>query len=285
MTDPFLIAQGAARPSIAYNFTAGGTAASLSGNTGATFSMRPVDSDTWTVNAAAATVTDAANGAVRYDFATSDTATPGEYRASFSVGFAAGPLISPEFVVVIFARADDGAAARKVLALLDDDGTLFAPSDVDAALAETCSTLYDAPISPTPQRASGTVVWLAYETGYAWLDPAVAIRNAAGGTVSSSRTIDSASGRVVFAADTHGSAYYLTGTVYEPYLAAATLADRLAARYAREYDFASDGASFSRSQRAAAWRSLATDLRSRTASVGVAEVVRLDAATCWDGAE
>lgn len=278
MTDPFLIAQGAQRPSVSFTFTADDEPVDLTGTSSVVFYLRPADSDTFVLSGATAAVHDATGGVVRYDWGASDTATSGEYAASFRVNSAAGPLISPEFPVTVFARADEGAAARKVRALLDDQAAdLFTPGAVADALAETGRLLIDARIEPYGQRVGGTVAWYVYDTGLAWVDPAIVVRDAAGTLIASGYGVDEASGRVTFVADQRGSARWVTGTVYDPHLAAAALADQLAARYAREYDFESDGATFNRSQRAAQWARLADQLRSQAQRVETAEVVRLDA--------
>lgn len=59
-------------------------------------------------------------------------------------------------------------------------------------------------------------------------------------------------------------------------LAAADLCDVLAVRFAREFDFATDGQSFRKGQRSAAYRQMAIDLRARAVGVASAPVVRVD---------
>lgn len=273
----FQIGQGAEKPSVAYGFLVDDGGANLTGAGSVTFRMRPANGTAATVNAAG-TVTDATAGSVRYDWASGDTATAGDYAATFTVYFASGELVSPEFAVRVFPLVPAGAAHRHVRHLLDDsDAALFTDQDVTDALARHASVLIDEEISGVPQvrGGAGSVEWRVYPTRWAWLDEGVAMFDVTGATVSG-WSLDAAAGRFTFAADTLGTAYFVSGTAYEPALAAADLADRLASRYAREYDFASDGASFSRSQRAQAWRDLARELRGQALRPGVATMVRTD---------
>ena len=60
-------------------------------------------------------------------------------------------------------------------------------------------------------------------------------------------------------------------------LAAADAADALARRFAQDYDFSTDNQSFKRSQRAAAYRKMADDLRKRAHGMGNIKSHRVDA--------
>lgn len=275
----FQIAQNAERPSVGFGFTIDDAPANLAGYGSVTFRMRPVDGTAWTV-AAAGTVTAEAAGSVRYDWASGNTATAGDYAAHFIVHFSSGELTGPEFPVRVFALAPAGVAARRVRFLLDDsDASLFSDQDVEAALAQRSVVLIDERIYGEEQMRAGSVEWRVYTGEYAWLDEAVSLRDVTGATVSG-WSADYAAGRFTFAANTFGTPYFISGSAYDPNLAAADLADRLAARYAREYDFDSDGSSFKRSQRAQAWRDLAAQLRGAAAAPSVATVTRRDAAAC-----
>lgn len=171
-----------------------------------------------------------------------------------------------------------GVASARVRALLDDaTADLFTDAEVVDALAAHAHVLLDHPIAPVPQTRNGTVEWKVYPVGYGYLDEDATLYTAAGSAVASGWTLDAGPGRVTFTATTGGSVYFLSGTAHEPALAAADLADRLAARYAREYDFASDGADFKRSQRVAQWSDLAKRLRGSASRPTSAEVVRRDA--------
>lgn len=59
-------------------------------------------------------------------------------------------------------------------------------------------------------------------------------------------------------------------------LAAADCCDALAAKYARAYDFTTDGQSFKRSQAAQAYREQAVRLRARAQGVSTADSTRVD---------
>lgn len=63
----------------------GGNPVDLSGAT-AKFLMREVDSDTTKVDSAA-TITDAANGKVQYEWSSSDTDTAGDFEAEFEITY------------------------------------------------------------------------------------------------------------------------------------------------------------------------------------------------------
>lgn len=274
----FEIAKGAERPSVAYGFLVDDAAASLAGAGSVTFRMRSVAGTAWVVNRAG-TVTSESGGSVRYDWASGDTATAGDYLGHFTVYFSDGELAGPEFPVRVFSLAPAGAAVREVRALLDDaDAAYFSDLDVADALARHAHVLIDEPIAPAAaQTRGGTVQWRVYDAGYAWLDEGVALHTSDGSTVSG-WSLDAGPGRVTFAASTGGSVYLLSGTAHEPALAAADLADRLAARYAREFDFESDGASFKRSQRAQSWAALAQRLRASAMRPSSAAIVRRDSA-------
>lgn len=67
-------------------------------------------------------------------------------------------------------------------------------------------------------------------------------------------------------------AWFLAEESDDVYLAAALACDSLARRYARAYDFSTDGQSFSRGQMSEQYRILAKELRNRAAG-GISTVV------------
>ena len=69
---------------------------------------------------------------------------------------------------------------------------------------------------------------------------------------------------------------YLAARSDSVLLASADICDALATRFARAYDFATDGQSFRRSQQAAAYRAMAQDLRARASGLGSVATARVD---------
>lgn len=91
MTPDFTLAQGDRLPSItATLIDASGVAVNLTGLS-VTFKMRLSDESRPAITGGA-TITDAINGKVRYDWASGDTDTPGLYLVTWAVTFA-GPKI------------------------------------------------------------------------------------------------------------------------------------------------------------------------------------------------
>lgn len=71
-------------------------------------------------------------------------------------------------------------------------------------------------------------------------------------------------------------AVYLANRSDNVLLASADICDALATKFARSYDFATDGQSFKRSQQAAAYRAMAQDLRARASGLGSVATTRVD---------
>lgn len=90
MTD-FTLKAGDTSPTLTATLTASdGTALDLSGAS-VQFQMRPSDATDGTLTVdAPATVTDPANGRVRYAWSSAETATAGRYHAEFDVEYADG---------------------------------------------------------------------------------------------------------------------------------------------------------------------------------------------------
>ena len=76
-------------------------------------------------------------------------------------------------------------------------------------------------------------------------------------------TADYARGIFDFSADTGGTALYLTARSYDIYGAAGELLEQWASNEARSFDFATDGQTFSRSQKAEGLREQARAMRKR----------------------
>jgi hypothetical protein len=68
-------------------------------------------------------------------------------------------------------------------------------------------------------------------------------------------------GQLAFTTDRRGSAYFVTGTSYDVYGAAADILDATAARWATQFSFTADGASFNRAQGFDMLRKLADNYR------------------------
>jgi hypothetical protein len=98
-------------------------------------------------------------------------------------------------------------------------------------------------------------------------------------------TPDYASGRVLFAADTLGTAYFLNGRTYDVYAAAAEIWRQKAAQVAERFDFSADGASFRASQLMGHYERMAQEMEKK-ATFGEAAGVRTvtmfrDDVTTW----
>lgn len=84
MATKFYIKQNDTKPSITAQLLSDGSAVDLTGATVKFHMGSTID--------AAATITDAATGNVRYDWASGDTATAGTYNAEFEVTFSDGKI-------------------------------------------------------------------------------------------------------------------------------------------------------------------------------------------------
>lgn len=98
MTPDFSLVQGDRAPSITATLTdATGAAVNLTGGT-VTFKMRILDESRPAITGVA-TIVNAATGAVRYDWASGDTDTPGVYLASWTLTLAGKPQTFPAYRV------------------------------------------------------------------------------------------------------------------------------------------------------------------------------------------
>lgn len=80
----------------------------LTAATGATFSMIDPGTDTPKIDKAAAVIEDAAAGKVRYDWASGDVDTPGEYNGEVEVAWSAGGTTTfPNFRYIKIEILDD----------------------------------------------------------------------------------------------------------------------------------------------------------------------------------
>lgn len=87
----FVLKQGDTSPSLAITLMdAAGNPVDLTGAS-VRFHMKPIDSPTVKIDATA-TVTDAANGKVRYDWQTGDSDTLGFFQGEFEVTFSDGTV-------------------------------------------------------------------------------------------------------------------------------------------------------------------------------------------------
>lgn len=116
----------------------------------------------------------------------------------------------------------------------------------------------------------GSVIYTRLRSAYGFLETAASgtavfvIEDSVGDNRSTANyTADYQLGIFDFNADTGGTALYLTARSYDIYGAAAELLDQWAANEARSFDFATDGQSFSRSQKAQGLREQARAMRKR----------------------
>ncbi len=109
----------------------------LTGST-VVFSMRPANSALLKVNGSTATITDAANGAITYAWATGDVDTVGDYHAWWTVYLSGQTQDSPEFSVTITEHAP---ASIQITYPVAADGTTTIYQG-DAYLAASNRQLY-----------------------------------------------------------------------------------------------------------------------------------------------
>lgn len=115
--------------------------------------------------------------------------------------------------------------------------------------------LVDHPLTWRPQNISSTTTYLIAEAAYRNWEKATSgttrwiVRNSTGTEVGTANySVDYRVGRLTFAADQGGTAYYLTGYSYDVYGAAVEILEHKLAYVDLWYDFSADNQSFSRSQ-------------------------------------
>lgn len=89
MTSDFTIKAHDTAPSIQASLTSNGAAVDLTGATGVSFIMKPSLGTGTAVKSVAVIVSPPTAGVVRYDWASTDTATPGDYLAEWEVTWSA----------------------------------------------------------------------------------------------------------------------------------------------------------------------------------------------------
>jgi len=119
--------------------------------------------------------------------------------------------------------------------------------------------VYFMPLEPVPTyTGGGSVSYFEYRSPYRDYEATMGgtavfvVEDGLGENVSAaSYTADTQNGIVTFTANTGGTAYYLTARSYDLYGAAGDVCEAWAQKVALEFDFSTDGQSFSRSQKAA----------------------------------
>ena len=148
--------------------------------------------------------------------------------------------------------------------------------------------VYQAPLAPVPTAiGGGSVAYYEYRSAYRDYEATAGgtavlfIENGVGTNVgTASYSFDTQNGIVTFTADTTGTAYYLTGRSFDLYGAAADVCEAWAQKVALEFDFSTDGQSFSRSQKAAMLSAQAERFRRKARrATSSSKVTRDDLAT------
>ena len=111
-------------------------------------------------------------------------------------------------------------------------------------------------MQPIPKHVGESELeWYEYHSGYSYLEQTdggtavFVVENSVGGDQGTATwSADYNRGVVTFAADTAGSAYFLTGRTYDLNRAAADMWRMKAAHYASAYDFSTDNHNMKRSQ-------------------------------------
>jgi hypothetical protein len=75
--------------------------------------------------------------------------------------------------------------------------------------------------------------------------------------------VDYQTGRIEFSADVAGTTLYMTARSFDPFGAAAEVLEGWATSLSRQFDFSTDGQSFSVSQKAEGLREQAREMRKR----------------------
>lgn len=137
------------------------------------------------------------------------------------------------------------------------------------------------------QVAGGSIAYYDYYAGCGNLETTdggtavFTIQDSTGATQGTAGwSADYRRGHVTFTTDRRGTAYYLTARAYDTYGAAAALLRQWATRLAREFDFSTDGQSFSRSQQTRGLLTQAQEYeRQSWSAVGSVQMLRSDIAT------
>ena len=143
--------------------------------------------------------------------------------------------------------------------------------------------------SQVRQVAGGSIAYYDYYAGWGCLEATdggtavFTIQDSTGATQGTAGwSADYRRGHVTFTTDRRGTAYYLTARAYDTYGAAAALLRQWATRLAREFDFSTDGQSFSRSQQTRGLLTQAQEYeRQSWSAVGSVRMVRSDLAGGW----
>jgi hypothetical protein len=162
--------KGNRNPSLTDTITIDGTAFDLSSSS-VTFSMRLRNSSTLKVAAAAAVVTGAVAGTVRYDWAAGDVDTAGDYVAWWTVTTSAKTQDTPEFTVTM---VDHVPGSSRYLTLeefkksLSLNGLSYADQDAAVAIEAASRALEDAYAGRYGYWQPGTPGEVRYFTPIAW---------------------------------------------------------------------------------------------------------------------
>lgn len=135
--------------------------------------------------------------------------------------------------------------------------SVFTDDELQSALDRHRTDVLQAPLTARPTRTATGYEWLIYQAPLAFWEDGYAIQTAGWDAVTSA-TADTVNGRWTFTASTLPT-LYITGTVYDLHGAAVEVLRAWQARVASEYDFGSDGQSFSRSQKSTQLAALARE--------------------------
>lgn len=164
---------------------------------------------------------------------------------------------------------------RLRLQVHDAAGTaqVFTDDELQELLDARRVDIYDEPMLSIPQvGAGGTVNYYEFGVpGYGDLEDTLGgtavfyVTDSVGARRGTAMwaDVDYQRGRVVFTTDQAGTALYVTARSYDVNGAAADACERWAQRVALQFDFSTDGQSFSRSQQLKALNTMATQFRSK----------------------
>lgn len=131
--------------------------------------------------------------------------------------------------------------------------TYWTDDQLQAVLDRFRLEIYMEPLVSVESYSGGTAQWINYQSAYTDFESTnggtaiFEVEDGAGVTIGTANyTPDYPSGRLVFAADTGGSALYLTGRSYDVFGAAADVWRQKSGQYALAVDFSTDNHSIKR---------------------------------------
>lgn len=145
---------------------------------------------------------------------------------------------------------------------------------VEQLLDDHRSDIYRHSLTPITEYRSGTAAYYTYASGATEWETTTGgtsiffVQDSAGSNVSTaSYTPDYQRGNITFTTDQSGSAYYVTGRVYDIYAAGASLLEQWAAREARQFEVETPAVRAMRQQKMENLLAMAAQLRGQSSGI------------------